>query len=200
MIIVITNQKGGVSKSLLAREIATNLNLKLIDCDPYGNQNITLIDESVKVIKMNPEQEEIEIIDDSVYDLGGFDYSEFAPDLIRAADVIIIPTLPSFSNLDNVVKTYNKLLNVSSETDQKITFVVSRYFLEEDVNDVKKYLAENINIDDKEIFSIRNSRGLQSAENAGISIIKLANENPLNKRSYRKICNELNKIFEYIKG
>jgi len=199
MIITITNVKGGVSKSLLAREIAYNLKMNLIDCDPYGNQDSTLIEESVKVIVQNPEHQKIELIDNSIYDLGGFDYTDIAPDLIKMSDVIIIPTLPSFSNLDNAVKTYKNLIRVSADCEQKICFVISRYFLEEDIKEVKVYLAEHINMDDKEVFTLKNSRGLQSAENQGVSIIKLANENPLNKRSYKIVCEELQALFDYLK-
>jgi cellulose biosynthesis protein BcsQ len=172
--------------------------MKLIDCDPEGNQRETITSETVSIQVMNPEKEKIQLIDNCVYDLGGFDYSDVASELLKFSDFIIIPSLPSFRNLDNSIKTYNSIVNISKDMQQKICFVIVRYFEENDISEAKNYLMEQIGNDDIQFFQLKNSRGIQSAENRGISIFELANETPLNKRSYKKLCDELNELFNYI--
>ena len=198
MIITITNKKGGVGKSLLAFEIANRFKMKLIDCDPEGNQRETITAENITIQVMNPEKEKIQIIDNSVYDLGGFDYSDVASELLKFSDFIIIPSLPSFRNLDNSIKTYKSIINIEKQLEKRICFVIVRYFKKSDILEVKKYLLNHIENKETPFFCLKNSSDIQSAENSGISIFSLDDEKQINKKSYEKLCDELNSFLNYI--
>lgn len=178
---------------MLATQIALHFDTTIIELDPYGMLTQTLDD---RVIKIDLD-EEIPIIQsgDVVYDFGGFDDIRL-DSLSSCIDLVIIPFNPTINSLGTTLKSYQRV----KELDIPVLFVVNAYIKQSDIDDAIDFLSENTK-DDIDYFALPHTRALQTAENEGVDIIKLANSSGLKKYTYKKISttmqNLMNKIQEY---
>lgn len=192
MKIIIFNQKGGVGKSMLATQIALHFDATIVELDPYGVLSQTLDENRVYKVALDEDVPDVSA-KDIVYDFGGFDDARL--DFVsKSADLIIIPFNPTINALGTTLKSYRR----AKEQDLPILFVVNAVVKEQDATDAIEFLKEQTQ-DDIEYFILPHTRALQTSENEGESIIKLANTSGLRRHTYRKISATMRGLMDMIK-
>ena len=192
MQIIIFNQKGGVGKSMLATQIALYFDTTIINLDPYSVLEKTLDDGRVYSVALDEDIPKI-TSGDVVYDFGGFD--DHRLDIVsQTSDLIIIPFNPTINSLGTTIESYNR----AKEQNIPILFIANSVMKEQDALDAIEYIKENTQ-DDIDYFIIPNTRALQTSENAGRSIIELADSSGLKRHTYRKISATIKELMKVIK-
>ena len=127
-IILITHQKGGVGKSTLtfnlAKNIAENANVAILDFDLQGS--LSQIKTLVKGITIIPFQNEIDNIKKLSYDFIFIDtppyLSNQLSDLIKIADLILVPTKAGVLDLLAIKSTLELIASQNKKEQTRIVF------------------------------------------------------------------------------
>ena len=191
MQIIIFNQKGGVGKSMLATQIALHFDATIVELDPYGVLSQTLDENRVYKVGLHDDIPEISKAN-IIYDFGGFDDARL-DSISKSSDLIIIPFNPTINALGTTLKSYKR----ASEQNLPILFIVNAVIKEQDAEDAIEFLKEQTQ-DDIDYFILPHTRALQTSENEGESIIKLANSSGLRRHTYRKISSTMQKLMNTI--
>lgn len=186
MIISVINKKGGVGKTPISFSIAKDLDYFLISNDDSVIENV--YPNMAKIV----EDDSLKLIENCVYDFGGF----IAPGVLKVlqkSDVVIVPCFADIDALKRTIKTIQEMQNV-----KKIMVIVTKTERVEDfnyVNDaIKKYFP---NID---VLELKKSRIFNSVMESGQSVLELANESALTRYSYRHVIEQYKKILQKLHG
>jgi cellulose biosynthesis protein BcsQ len=193
--LAVVNRKGGTGKSVVARELAYMLDkinpTRLIDADPHGCQTDCLLNGDVVHIGG---EHKIPFFENcwTVYDFAGEDDKRLK-NVLEKMDLVVIPYTPSFASMERTLKTYEFV----QKRNEQIMFVCNMYKSEKDVVGSKSDIEEAL---DKPILSLklRDSRGIRTAENEGVSCFELYKKGGINKRIYMPIINDLLDIIETV--
>lgn len=186
MKIAVINLKGGVGKTPLAFSIAKDLGF-------YYQSN----DNSL-VAKIYPEMARIsaklEIIDDCVYDFGGFvDHQILA--IIKECDFVIVPCIPDWNS---IYRTHDTLSQIAEYAVGRIVVVCSALENKADLEMIGRYLIEN-KVVPVEYFYLKFSKIFKNSIGSGKSFLELYNENGLSKNQYGSFIAQYIDILKYIK-
>ena len=186
MKIAVINLKGGVGKTPLAFSIAKDLGF-------YYQSN----DNSL-VAKIYPEMARIsaklEIIDDCVYDFGGFvDHQILA--IIKECDSVIVPCIPDWNS---IYRTHDTLSQIAEYAVGRIIVVCSALENKADLEMIGRYLIEN-KVVPVEYFYLKFSKIFKNSIGSGKSFLELYNENGLSKNQYGSFIAQYIDILKYIK-
>ena len=186
MKIAVINLKGGVGKTPLAFSIAKDLGF-------YYQSN----DNSL-VAKIYPEMARIsaklEIIDDCVYDFGGFvDHQILA--IIKECDFVIVPCIPDWNS---IYRTHDTLSQIAEYAVGRIIVVCSALENKADLEMIGRYLIEN-KVVPVEYFYLKFSKIFKNSIGSGKSFLELYNENGLSKNQYGSFIAQYIDILKYIK-
>lgn len=143
--ILFLNQKGGVGKTTLADELAFALERRgstvaFVSTDPQGG--------SVHEVCDDPDY--AESCDYQIVDTAGV-LNDGMGDWCRAADVILIPMLPSTRDVEPTMRTYQ--IAKDSGTDATIRLVVNNFYTRDRTNGV-----EQISVQRFSIFALHDGR------------------------------------------
>lgn len=184
MRIVIANKKGGVGKTPLSFSLAKDLDFYLLSNDDSVIEAI--YSTRAKIV------EELKIIDDCVYDLGGFT-SHGVLDVVRSSDLLIVPCFADIDALKRTIKTLEELAPLAKET----IVIVTKTERAEDFD----YVADPIKkrFPKVEIFELKKSRIFNNVMEMGMSPIELAEESAISRYAYRSVIEQYRKIFNFVK-
>jgi len=179
MIITFFNKKGGVGKTSLAYNVARDLNFYLLSNDDSiiesSYENKAMIMEKIKLIKNQ----------NVVYDLGGFVDMNIV-DILKASDIIIVPTIADVNSLKRTINSVKEL-----QAFNKNIIVVGNIIRGKQLDFITKY------IDIK--FSIRESKIFQTSLIERKSINEIVNESNLNAYRYRNIYKDYTNLLKHLK-
>lgn len=184
MIISLINKKGGVGKTSFAFSIAKDLGL-------YLQSNDTSIIESIYP-KMSKISQNLSLIDDCVFDFGGF-VSHGVLEIAKQSDFIIVPCTSLYNSILRSVETINEIKPVND----KIIILNTDYNSEIDKQQVENALSENFT--DLEFFNFKHSKILENSMRSGATFKELAADNPLAKISYKNFIDEYDRLLNRLK-
>jgi cellulose biosynthesis protein BcsQ len=185
MRIVVSNKKGGVGKTPLSFSLAKDLGYYLLSNDDSVIE--TIYPGQAKIV------ENLKIIDDCVYDLGGFVTSGVI-DIVKASDILIVPCFADIDALKRTIKTLEELEPLAKETIVIVTKTEREGDFEYVANPVKKHFPK------VKIFELKKSRIFNNVMETGMSPIELANESAFTRYAYRGVISQYEKIFNFIKN
>jgi len=184
MIISIINKKGGVGKTPLAFSLAKDLEYFLISNDDSVIENI--YQGMAKIL----ESKNIKIIDNCVYDFGGFVDSRVL-EVIAKSDVVLIPFFNDIDAKKRTITTTKELQKVN----KNIIFIITKTEKEEDFLNAKKDIEKFFNYP---IFELKNSKIFKNVIETGLSVLEIAGESKFNKFVYKNILKQYTNLFDFI--
>ena len=181
MKIVFWNKKGGVGKTALAYNIARDLDLFLLSNDDSIIE--MAYPEKAKILAEPP------VIENVVYDLGGF-ADAHAKDIIKAADLVAIPTTADLNAIKRTASTISDVLHLDPEA--KILIVANRA-KGDDFAELEAHFT------DHPVVEIPESRIFEKAIKTKSSVLSLGEESKFNAYAYRKILAAYKQLLKTIK-
>lgn len=179
--ILIWSRKGGVGKTNISAQLAFMLDFPVITNDmisPLFNlfPNKAFISENGALPKLYPKG--------IIYDFGGFSDNRI-PEIASKSSIVIVPTLPEYSDLLGCLKTLQELKKYS----HNIIVIANRVRKPEQLEYVKKTVSKEIGKDVK-VFPINDSRGLPNIYHYQKSIGEIAKIQAFGLRNYSKILGQ----------
>ena len=179
-VITIWSKKGGVGKTSLAYNLARDLKSFLITNDD-SIVEIAYPDKS-KIMK-HPK-----LIDDVVYDFGGF-VDDSIKNILDNSDLIIVPMI-------NDLNSFKKTISTLNDVDNKKVLIVANRAVKNDFRDIEEYFKKR----NLKVLELPESKIFKKAFSEKKSINEIVNANKFNKYTYRNIADKYNQILNYIKG
>jgi len=179
--IAVITLDGGAGKTAVAYSIARDLDYYLISNDDSVIEQA--YPERAKIMQ-NPK-----IIDDVVYDFGGF-VDAGVIDVIKECDLIIVPVINDINSKMKAIKTIKQL----SKYNKNFLLVATRLEAKNDFAEIKESFP---NID---ALPLRKTKLFKNALEFGQSPLDLEEESKLTAYSQRKILAEYKDLLNYIKG
>ena len=185
MIVSIINKKGGVGKTPISFSLAKDLGYYLQSND---NSVIESIYPDMAKISSNPE-----IIENCVYDFGGFVTAGVLP-ILKESSVILIPTSNDYNSILRTVETIEEI----QPYNDNLIIVVTKTEKESDFQTVKDAISHHF--ENLEFFELRLSKVFKNCIETGLSISELYHETPLSKCAYKSVYQQYSAILELFKG
>jgi len=181
MKISVINKKGGVGKTSLSLSLAKDLEYYLLSND---DSVIELVYPGMSKI-----MEKLKLIDNVVYDFGGF-VDVGVIEILNDSDWIIIP-------LTSDLNSFKKTISLIKEIDSKNIILVANRSEKDDFLKIEKYFKDFY---DYPIFEIKNSRIWKKTFEEKKSVLEIKNLNKMNKYIYRNSLVGYENLLEFIKG
>jgi len=177
---------GGTGKTAISYAIAKDLGFFLISNDD------SIIEQAypnmAKIMK-NPK-----IIDDVVYDFGGFVDSGVL-DVIKSCDIVIVPCMDDLNSKMKAIKTINQIINHSSN----IIVVATRLKnFKKDLKEVSDVIHEVYPSID--VYPLRETKIFKNSIEFGQSPLELEAESKFVATNQKNVLVEYKKILEVVKG
>src|SRR5574344_20784 len=185
MILSVINKKGGVGKTPIAFSLAKDLGYYLQSND---NSVIESIHPDMAKISATPE-----LIDNCVYDFGGFVTAGVLP-ILKRSSVIVIPTSTDYNSILRTVETIEEIQPYNSN----LLIIVTKTEKESDFQAVKDAISQHF--ENLEFFELRLSQAFKNSIETGLSITELYNETPLSKCAYKSVYQQYISLLELFKG
>jgi len=185
MIVSVWNKKGGVGKTALAYSLAKDLNYSLISNDDSMIE--TAYPQRALV------QKEPTLIDNCIYDFGGFADRAIENILINS-DLIIIPTIADYNGSKKLLDTIEDLeyMKIKKTSIILVSMRTNDTFSKLDI----ETLTDNI----YQIFSIPESKIFNKLFTEKKSVIEISESTPLSRYAYRKVNEAYTKLLNQIKS
>jgi cellulose biosynthesis protein BcsQ len=181
MKIVFWNKKGGVGKTALAYNVARDLELFLLSNDD------SIIEMAypgkAKIVR------ELPVIDNAVYDLGGF-ADAAAKQAIAAADLVVIPTTADLNAVKRTASTISDVQHVAPEAN---ILIVANRAKGEDFAELEKRFS------DLTVIEIPESRIFERAIKNQTSVLGIGESSKFNAYTYRKVLGAYKNLLNIIR-
>ena len=181
MVISVVNKKGGVGKTPISFSLAKDLGYYLQSND---NSVIESIYPDMAKISNSPD-----LIDDCIYDFGGF-VDAGVIDVIRASAAVLIPCAIDYNSIMRTVETIEEMQQYNSN----IIILVTKTEKDSDFANVKEAIANHF--DDLEFLELRLSKVFRNSIESGLSVTELYNDNPLSKNAYKTVYRQYLTLLE----
>ena len=185
MIISVINKKGGVGKTPISFSLAKDLGYYLQSND---NSVIESIYPDMAKISLNPQ-----IIDNCIYDFGGFVSAGVLP-VLKASDAILIRVSNDYNSILRTVETIEEI----QPLNENLLIVVTKTEKEGDFETVKNALSQHF--DNLQFFELRLSKAFKNSIETGLSLTELYNETPLSKCAYKTVYQQYKTILDLFKA
>ncbi|HIP19671.1 MAG TPA: hypothetical protein EYG70_00940 [Sulfurimonas sp.] len=184
MRISIITLDGGAGKTAIAFALAKDLDYFLISNDDSVIEKAYA--GSAKIMKQP------KIIDDVVYDFGGF-VDTGVLDVIKASDLVIVPCINDLNSKMKAIKTINQLKAHNSN----FLVVATRLEGDKDFDEVKEAL-QNV-FSDMPVIALRKTKLFKNALEFGQSPLELEAESKQIAYTQRNILAEYKALLKYVK-
>jgi len=181
MKIVFWNKKGGVGKTALAYTVARDMGLFLLSNDDSIIE--IAYPDKAKIVADLP------VIDNAVFDLGGF-VDAHSKAVIAAADVVVIPTT---SDLNAVKRTASTIADVRHLDPDKRIIIVANRAKGDDFKEIEEHFA------DFDVIEIPESRIFEKAIKSKKSVLDIATASRFSEYTYRKVLSAYQNLLNQIK-
>jgi MinD-like ATPase involved in chromosome partitioning or flagellar assembly len=177
---------GGTGKTAISYAIAKDLNFFLISNDD------SIIEQAypnmAKIMK-NPK-----VIDDVVYDFGGFVDSGVL-DVIKSCNIVIVPCMDDLNSKMKAIKTIKQITNYCSNILVIATRLKNPKKDFKEVADAIHKVYPSINV-----YPLRETKILKNSIEFGQSPLELEAESKLIATNQKNVLNEYKEILKVIKG
>jgi len=183
MRISIITTDGGAGKTALSFAIAKELNYYLLSND----------DSVIEAVYKDMAQitKELPIIEDVVYDFGGF-LDAGVLDIIKHSDIVIVPCINDLNSKMKAIKTINEL----KKYNNRFLVVATRLENTQDFKEIKSDLQEQFQ--DIEVLPLRKTKMLKNGLEYGMSPLELIAESKQLAYAGRNFIPEYKDILNYI--
>ena len=185
MILSVINKKGGVGKTPIAFSLAKDLGYYL-----QSNDNSVIESIYPEMAKISPTPE---IIENCVYDFGGFVTTGVLP-ILKVSDAVLIPTSTDYNSILRTVETIEEIQALNN----RLFILVTKTEKESDFQAVKDAISAHF--DNLEFFELRLSRAFKNSIETGLSLSELYHETPLSKCAYKTVYQQYRSLLELFKG
>ncbi len=179
MNIVIFNSKGGVGKTSLSYSLAKDLDYGYITND--DSIVLKVYDKSKYITKHIP------IVDECIYDLGGF-ITPFIEEILVKADKVLIPTINDYNSM---VKAVELIEFVGAD---RVTIVATMIDTDKDFKEIEDVIQSRYKSID--VFRLNRTKAFKNGMVTSQSLKELYKENKLNTHIYKTIYKQYKKILK----
>ena len=181
MVISVVNKKGGVGKTPISFSLAKDLGYYLQSND---NSVIESIYPEMSKISASPE-----LIDNCVYDFGGF-VDTGVIKIIKESAAVLIPCSIDYNSILRTVETIEEIVQFNSN----IIVIVTKTEKESDFNSTVEAISNHF--EDLHFLELRLSKVFRNCMETGFSIKELYNENPLSRSAYKTVYKQYLTLLE----
>ena len=190
--------KGGVGKTSLSASMCLELkhrgrHVPIITNDPISPlEKVLGTDLAIKLPVSDEFPQELEKDSEVIMDLGGF-VEDRIVGLLKKSNKILIPTLSDLLSVQGCLSTVHEV----KQFNDQIGIVINR-------TDKKDFLDIYELIREKHpkipVYLIKPSKAMENVFIQKTSISEMMDENPLMKRAYGEVNEQLNKVINFIEG
>ena len=206
MIVSVYNIKGGTGKTSISLQLAKALDLVYVSNDAEGGA-YEVFDDKKSFLVAEQEYQTIPIEDNCIYDFGGFRSKQNIQEIIKASNIVIVPTLTSRGDIKGTIKMLTELHSIN----QNVLVIINR--VKPIYNSKNKYEKPELLINyfneelEKEGLDFKNLnftilREASIIEDATFDGVALCNlkQNKLKRYIYRNSIKDIDNIIKIIKG
>lgn len=174
---------GGAGKTAIAFALAKELNHYLLSND----------DSVIEAVYKDMAQitKELPIIEDVVYDFGGF-VDAGVLDIIKHSDIVIVPCINDLNSKMKAIKTINEL----KKYNNRFLVVATRLENTQDFKEIKSDIQEQFQ--DIEVLPLRKTKMLKNGLEYGMSPLELIAESKQIAYAGRNFIPEYKEILKYV--
>jgi len=183
MRISVITTDGGAGKTAIAFALAKELNHYLLSND----------DSVIEAVYQDMAQitKELPIIEDAVYDFGGF-VDAGVLDIIKHSDIVIVPCINDLNSKMKAVKTITEL----KKYNNRFLVVATRLETPQDFKEIKSDIQEQFQ--DIEVLPLRKTKMLKNGLEYGMSPLELIAESKQIAYAGRNFIPEYKEILKYV--
>jgi len=183
MRISVITTDGGAGKTALAFAIAKELNYYLLSNDDSVIEAV--YPDMARITK------ELPVMDDVVYDFGGF-FDAGVLDIIKASDVVIVPCINDLNSKMKAIKTITEL----KKYNNRFLVVGTRLETPQDFKEIQKDIKEHF--EDITVLPLRKTKMLKNGLEWGMSPLELVSESKQIAYAGRNFIPEYKEILKYV--
>jgi cellulose biosynthesis protein BcsQ len=183
MKIAVATTDGGAGKTAISFALAKELDHYLISND---DSVIELVYPDMAKITKN-----LKVIDDTVYDFGGF-VDAGVLDIIKHCDIVIVPCINDLNSKMKAIKTINEL----SKFNSNFLVIATRLENEQDFKEVQKSVHDKF--PDITVLPLRKTKMLKNALEYGESPLELVAESKQIAYAGRNFIPEYKDVLKHI--
>jgi len=183
MKISIITTDGGAGKTAIAFAIAKDFNYFLL-----SNDDSVIESAYPEMAKIMPNPK---VIDDTVYDFGGF-VNDGVIDIIKHSDIVIVPCINDLNSKMKAIKTINEL----SKYNNNFLVVATRLEAKNDFKIISEAIKKKF--DNISILPLRKTKIFKNALEYGLSPLELVAESKQLAYSGRNIIPEYKAVLKHI--
>jgi len=183
MRISVITTDGGAGKTALSFALAKEFNYYLLSND----------DSVIEAVYKDMAQitKELPIIEDVVYDFGGF-VDAGVLDIIKHSDIVIVPCINDLNSKMKAIKTINEL----KKYNNRFLVVATRLENTQDFKEIKSDIQEQFQ--DIEVLPLRKTKMLKNGLEYGMSPLELIAESKQIAYAGRNFIPEYKEILKYV--
>lgn len=183
MKIAVITTDGGAGKTAISFALAKELDYYLISND---DSVIELIYPDMAQITKEPT-----IIDDTVYDFGGF-VDNGVLEIIKHCDIVIVPCINDLNSKMKAIKIINEL----SKYNNRFLVVATRLENTQDFNDINSSIQDEFK--DIKVLPLRKTKMFKNGLEFGLSPLELIAESKQIAYAGRNFIPEYKEVLEYV--
>lgn len=185
MIISVAGKKGGVGKTSLAHSIARDIKNK----DNEGHFLLSNDDSTIELAYPGKAKvmDKLKLIDNAVYDFGGFVDTQMIK-IINKSDFVIVP-------LTSDLNSFKKTVSFLKEIKNKNIIIIANKSEKEDFAEIREFFKKS----KYPLFEIKSSRIWKKTFEEKKSVLEIKNDSKINKYIYRNSLDGYESLIKYIK-
>ncbi len=189
--------KGGVGKTALSVSMSMEMFRNGIEVPIISNDPVSIVEKVMGdngwILPQGKEfPSELKKNSDYILDLGGF-LEQRIIDVIKKSKTVIIPTPNDYASIQATIMTVNDVKKLNKNLVMVVNRIDKKEFM--DFYEVIRDACGNF-----PVFPLKNSKAFENCQIQKKSIYQMMEDEPVRKKAYTEVQNQLNKIIEHLKG